>query len=294
MTDEALSPEQFNAELRAWVKKVTGRADGGVGVSMSRSTFYRLTQGSNLMPLEELIRVVRGATPRNLDSAQHADWIRKNITIWQRKWWKAYAWRAEGGAPSGPQATSDGGVTSGGSRFSFPRARVTVIRGMDTGDTTIRLSDALDRWLEHSDSNLFFLTGPSGSGKSVEVKDWADAHDQVAYLSLRDGSINFDDLAMSENPSPMVIDDFDLISSTAEEHGVTRPDLSELRSGLGRGGRFIVISKRNLQTVRDELAEQLRSPTRMEDLGVVSPIVVRVDPISSAELRSLEIGRAHV
>ncbi|GGR59884.1 hypothetical protein J2S40_000934 [Nocardioides luteus] len=287
MPDEALSPEQFNSELRAWVKKVTGRADGGVGVSMSRSTFYRLTHGSNLMALEDLIRVVRGCAPRTLDVPERGAWTRKNIDIWQRKWWKAYASREEGEPPAEPPAPPEVGAASNGSRFSFPRARVTVLRGMDTGDTKIRLSEALDRWLEHSDSNLFFITGSSGAGKTVEVKDWADAHDQVTYLSLRDGQVDFDELVLSENASPTVIDDFDLVSSTAEEHGVTRPDLSELRSGLGRGGRFIVISKRNLQTVRDELAEQLRSPTRMEDLGVVSPVVVRVDPISSEELKAL-------
>ena len=78
MTDESLSPEQFNGELRAWVRQVTGKADGGAGVAMARSTFYRRTSGSKLMPLDELIRVVGGAVPRTLDPAHRGEWIRKN------------------------------------------------------------------------------------------------------------------------------------------------------------------------------------------------------------------------
>jgi hypothetical protein len=293
MTDESLSPEQFNGELRAWVRQVTGKADGGAGVAMARSTFYRRTSGSKLMPLDELIRVVGGAVPRTLDPAHRGEWIRKNTVIWQAKWWKAYAWRGEDTAVPGPvlaPATPAAPVPATSSRLTFPRARVAALSGLTTEQPTIPLVEALGRWLEDPESNLFFLTGPSGSGKTVETREWTASREQVRYISLRDGAVDYGAL-VDEDRSPIVIDDFDLISSSAEEHGVTRPDLSELRSAFGRGGRFVVISKRNLQTVRDELAEQLRSPTRMEDLGVVSPVVVRVDPISSSELRSLGAER---
>ncbi|NGN92686.1 hypothetical protein G5C66_08045 [Nocardioides sp. KC13] len=295
MTDESLSPEQFNSELRAWVRQVTGKADGGSGVAMARSTFYRRTSGSKLMPLDELIRVVGGAVPRTLDPAHRGEWIRKNTGIWQAKWWKAYAWRDEETEPPGPvlaPADTDAAPmpTSTSARLTFPRARVAPLSGLTTEQTTIPLIEALGRWLANTESNLFFLTGPSGSGKTIEVRDWTASQEQVRYISLRDGAVDFGDL-VGEDRSPVVIDDFDLISSSAEEHGVTRPDLSELRSAFGRGGRFVVISKRNLQTERDELAEQLRSPARLEGLGVEAPVVVRVEPISPVEVRALAAER---
>ncbi|MFD7075119.1 hypothetical protein ACFV9G_12985 [Nocardioides sp. NPDC059952] len=289
MTDESLSPEQFNGDLRAWVRQVTGKADGGAGVAMARSTFYRRTSGSKLMPLDELIRVVGGAVPRTLDPAHRGEWIRKNTGIWQAKWWKAYAWRGEDTAVPVPvlgPATTAAPVPATGSRLTFPRARVAALSGLTTEQATIPLVEALGRWLDNTESNLFFLTGPSGSGKTIEAREWTASKQQVRYISLRDGAVDYGDL-VGEDRSPIVIDDFDLISSSAEEHGVTRPDLSELRSAFGRGGRFVVISKRNLQTERDELAEQLRSPARLEDLGVEDPMVVRVEPISPVEVRAL-------
>lgn len=298
MTDEALSPEQFNVELRDWVRQVTGKADGGAGVAMARSTFYRRTSGSKLMPLDELIRVVGGAVPRTLDPAHQGEWIRKNTGIWQSKWWKAYAWRDQyaglpgsiaSGSASQPMLTLAAETTTApatSSRLTFPRARVAVLSGLTTDRPTIPLVEALGRWLENPESNLFFLTGPSGSGKTIEAREWTASKEQVRYISLRDGAVDYADL-VDEDRSPIVIDDFDLISSSAEEHGVTRPDLSELRSAFGRGGRFVVISKRNLQTERDELAEQLRSPARLEDLGVEEAVVVRVEPISPVEVRAL-------
>ncbi|GGU11613.1 hypothetical protein [Nocardioides albus] len=293
MAEESLSPEKFNSDLRDWVRLVTGKADGGAGVAMARSTFYRRTSGSNLMTLDELIRVVGGAVPRTLDPAHQGEWIRKNIGIWQAKWWKAYAWRGEGAEPPGSLAldTASSVLTltappATSSRLTFPRARVAVLNGLTTDQPTIPLSEALGRWLENPESNLFFLTGPSGSGKTIEAREWTASKEQVRYISLRDGAVDYGDL-VDEDRSPIVIDDFDLISSSAEEHGVTRPDLSELRSAFGRGGRFVVISKRNLQTERDELAEQLRSPARLEDLGVQEAVVVRVEPISPVEVRAL-------
>ncbi|TQL69347.1 hypothetical protein FB381_3252 [Nocardioides albertanoniae] len=293
MTDVALSPEQFNAELRAWVRQVTGKADGGSGVAMARSTFYRRTSGAKLMPLDELIRVVGGAAPRTLEPADRGEWIRKNTDIWQAKWWKAYAWRDQGAEPPGPvleAVPSAAPASATSSRLTFPRARVTALSGLVTDGARISLLAALGRWLENPESNLFFLTGPSGSGKTIEIRDWTAAQEQVRYISLRDGAVDYGEL-VGEDRSPIVIDDFDLISSSAEEHGVTRPDLSELRSALGRGGRFVVISKRNLQTERDELAEQLRSPARLEDLGVESAVVVRVEPISPVDVRALATER---
>jgi hypothetical protein len=302
MTDEALSPEQFNVELRDWVRQVTGKADGGAGVAMARSTFYRRTSGSKLMPLDELIRVVGGAVPRTLDPAHQGEWIRKNTGIWQSKWWKAYAWRDQhaglpGSIASGSASaqtmltlasaeTTEAPAPATSSRLTFPRARVAVLSGLTTDRPTIPLIEVLGRWLENPESNLFFLTGPSGSGKTIEAREWTASKEQVRYISLRDGAVDYADL-VDEDRSPIVIDDFDLISSSAEEHGVTRPDLSELRSAFGRGGRFVVISKRNLQTERDELAEQLRSPARLEDLGVEEAVVVRVEPISPVEVRAL-------
>ncbi|MEI7058288.1 hypothetical protein WBG06_20845 [Nocardioides sp. CCNWLW239] len=292
MTEESLSPEQFNSDLRDWVRNVTGKADGGSGVAMARSTFYRRTSGSNLMPLDELIRVVGGAVPRTLDPAHRGDWIRRNTGIWQSKWWKAYSWREELAEVPGsvidlaPPDAPDAPVPAASSRLIFPRARVTVLSGPTTEQPTIPLVEALGRWLGDTESNLFFLTGPSGSGKTIEAREWTASQEQVRYISLRDGAVDYSDL-VDEDHAPIVIDDFDLISSSAEEHGVTRPDLSELRSAFGRGGRFVVISKRNVKTERDELAEQLRSPARLEDLGVVAATVVRVEPISPVEVRAL-------
>lgn len=293
MTEESLSPEKFNSDLRAWVRQVTGKADGGAGVAMARSTFYRRTSGSTLMPLDELIRVVGGAVPRTFEPARRGEWIRKNTDIWQAKWWKAYAWRGEDAAVPGSVLTeaappAAASVTS--SRLTFPRARVAALSGLATAHPTIPLMEALSHWLESPESNLFFLTGPSGSGKTIEAREWTASQEQVRYISMRDGAVDYDAL-LEEDRSPVVIDDFDLISSSAEEHGVTRPDLSELRSAFTRGGRFVVISKRNLQTERDELVEQLRSPARLEDLGVEAAMVVRVEPVSPSEVRALSEER---
>ncbi|MBO0843586.1 MAG: hypothetical protein J2O46_10400, partial [Nocardioides sp.] len=305
MTEMALTPAAFNTELRRWVKNVTGKSIGEVG-GVARSTAYRQTQGDKLLSLEELLRIVELCVPRNLDPGQRDVFVRQNTTLWRRRWEIAYAART-GTAPEpvaspdvpGPRSPVTGSipitgaipVVGGVPRLRFPRARVARLFDTELAHGSWPLADLLQEWGAQERSNLFFISGSSGSGKSTEAQLWAAGQRDAAYVRLLEGPVDFVRLAEEGSERQVVvIDDFDLVSSLAEAPGA-RPDLSELRGFFARGGRCVVLSKRNLQTDSDELAEQLRSTSRLHDLGVVEPVSVRVLPVSADELDELAAKR---
>lgn len=284
MSPNPLTPEAFNKELRAWVKKVTGKADGGAALRVSRSTFYRNTQGDRLLSWPDLEIVVDACTSR-IGPAEREIWARR----WLARWQEAYAARSVADySHDRPPATGPESIDAPSrARFLFPRARVAPLESGPVIDG-VELETLLNTWRRHPTSNLFFLSGTSGSGKTTEARAWVGANPDVRYGTLLDeGTDLLQQLHDGTDPGAasgkiVVIDDFDLV--TMPDGALTRPDLRTLRGFLGRKGRCVVLSKRNLRTDRDELAEQLRSPSRLDDLGVVDPFVYRMLPVAAEEL----------
>lgn len=294
MVDDVMTtPESFNRELRQWVKRLTGKSIGDIGW-MRKATAYRNTQDGNLLVPADLANLVRRCAELTVDEADQADWIRSELATWRTKWAAAEAeLRSRHSPEAESRSTTDGSKSPPrhsetpwshrSDRLQLPRALAAPTLTADGGKPAEPLASLLDAWLPDVGSNLFFISGPSGFGKSTEAKLWLAEHPGTKYVSLLDGPISATLSGTQPATMPVVIDDFDPIPTRADEGGV-RPDLSQLRVFFGQGGRCVILSKRNPAVDLDELAEQLRSVSRLDGLGVHSPTVVRVLPLSYEEL----------
>jgi len=155
------------------------------------------------------------------------------------------------------------------------------------------MADVVATWSRDADSNLLYVCGQMGSGKTSELSVWAmslepgQRPNRVSMLET-DPRGHLEEVA---GPGTIVIEDFDSLS-TRSELGSIRPDLSWLRSALTAGARCVVLTRRDPEAETDELTDQVRSPNRLADLGVKNPHVVRINAVTAAELRDFatEVG----
>lgn len=81
------SVEDFNRELRAWVKNNTGGSIGALkDPRVPKSTIYRHTQGSNLLSRDELKDLVTVCTPKDLRGIERDEWIAAEFRGWYERW----------------------------------------------------------------------------------------------------------------------------------------------------------------------------------------------------------------
>lgn len=195
------------------------------------------------------------------------------------------------------RAPAQAGVDLAPRHIVAPRARPAVplppprVRSLQWSEhaypegTTI--IEVIEHWYADTDSNLLYVCGPLGSGKSARLQAWAatlppdQALMPVSMLEV-DPRQRLDRV---NSPVTVAIEDFDSLSSRSE-WGAIRPDLSWLRNAFAAGARCIVLTRRNPDSDADELSAQLRNSGRLRDLGVQEPHVVRVEPMAVAELKA--------
>lgn len=155
------------------------------------------------------------------------------------------------------------------------------------------MADVVESWGRATESNLLYVCGPMGSGKTSELSVWAmslEPSRRPARVSMleTDPRGHLEEVA---GQATIVIEDFDSLS-TRSELGSIRPDLSWLRSAFNAGSRCVVLTRRDPEQETDELTDQVRSPNRLADLGVKNPHVVRINAVTATELRDFanEVG----
>ncbi|MFE7224774.1 hypothetical protein ACFU7D_08330 [Nocardioides sp. NPDC057577] len=264
----------FNEEFRAWVRGVTGSSVGELP-GHSKSINYKMTSADNLLVLPVLRQKVEACAPKNLAGEARDAWVRRELDDWEVKW--RLAERSSRSQTRSVEATS----RPKSNHLSLPRARVTHLQ--PPGKTESPLAAVLDDWLSRTWSNLMFISGSSGSGKTTEIRLWMAQQGAAHYLTLLDGPIvgRLRSVPQTQD-NVIVIDDFDPFPSLANGG---KPDLSKLRSLFAANYRCIVLSRRNPKAELDNLAQQLRDTDRLDRIGAKAPEVVLVRPLTQGALR---------
>lgn len=85
MSIDDMTPERFNASLRAWAKRNSDKPFHLLFPATSKSVAYRKTTGSNLIKLDDLLAIVANCRPANLPPAEAEEWVRLQSQEWRER-----------------------------------------------------------------------------------------------------------------------------------------------------------------------------------------------------------------